>query len=265
MSFKKMYEKMQGMVALEIFEYSRSSFESEFKGEMLELNNMNKGVFSKSSEEEQFEILRLYDAYFRIGVPLIEDSLYDTFLSVYDKDRESTSPIMFEPSISAWKKVKHDIPMGSLDKASTIEEIEKWNMKPIINTAPKVISEKLDGISLEVIYEKGKFVKAVTRGDGVTGDDITENAKYFDGMVKELGETWDCAIRGEVMITKDNLNTINTILISEGKDPLKNTRNGVSGQATKYKDRNEEILQLITFIAYDVQIFKVYETGENVV
>lgn len=111
----------------------------------------------------------------------------------------------------------------------------------------------------EVIYKKGKFVKAVTRGDGKKGDDITENAQYFDGMVKELGECWDCAVRGEVMITKDNLHSINTILMSTGKDPLKNTRNGVSGMATKYKDRNEEILSLITFMAYDIQVFKVYD------
>lgn len=119
-------------------------------------------------------------------------------------------------------------------------------------------------VSLEVIYKCGKFHKAVTRGDGKKGDDITENAKYFDGVIKSLNEPWDCAIRGEVMITKENLKVINEILVANGKDPLKNTRNGVAGMATKYKDRNEEILSLITFIAYDVQIFKVYETGENV-
>lgn len=116
----------------------------------------------------------------------------------------------------------------------------------------------------EVIYKNGKFHKAVTRGDGKKGDDITANAQYFDGMVKTLNEPWDCAIRGEVMITKPNLQKINKILVDAGKEPLKNTRNGVAGMATKYKDRNEEILSLITFIAYDIQIFKAYETGENV-
>lgn len=117
----------------------------------------------------------------------------------------------------------------------------------------------------ELEYKRGRFVRAVTRGNGKVGDDITPNAIYFDGVIKRLNEPWDCAIRGEVMITKENLNTINDILVKNGKDPLKNTRNGVAGQATRYKDRNEEILSLITFIAYDVHIFDMYDTGENVV
>jgi len=117
----------------------------------------------------------------------------------------------------------------------------------------------------ELIYKKGKFMKAITRGDGRKGDDITENAKYFNGVVKELQEPWDCSVRGETMIKKSDLVSINTILLTLGKEPLKNTRNGVAGMATKFKDRNEEILSLITFYAYDIQIFAVHETGENVV
>lgn len=116
----------------------------------------------------------------------------------------------------------------------------------------------------EVIYEKGKFVRAVTRGDGLEGDDITENAIYFDGIVKELTECMDCAVRGEVIITKNNLHSINTILMANGKDTLKNTRNGVAGQATSYKDRNIDILELITFIAYEIQVFNIHNTGEVV-
>ncbi len=117
----------------------------------------------------------------------------------------------------------------------------------------------------EAVYKRGKFVRAVTRGDGKKGDDITANAIYFDGMVKELQEPWDCSVRGETVITKENLVEINKILVAEGNDPLKNTRNGVSGQATKCKGRNEEILSLVTFIAFDVQVLRVYETNENVI
>jgi hypothetical protein len=147
---------------------------------------------------------------------------------------------------------------------SPVEDIEKWNLKTGIMGKGILISEKLDGISLELNYSKGKFVRAVTRGDGVEGDDITENAIYFNGVVKELQEPWDCAVRGEVMIVKDNLEKINKILVSNGKEPLKNTRNGVAGQATKFKERNEEILSLITFLAYELQVFQIHETGENV-
>lgn len=267
MKLDKLYEKINGMIALELFDMPniQKAIEHEFSPEFSYLNNMENKKFSGETEQDMFSILRIYDVYYRNGVPLISDNRYDGLYKIYEGVKgDSMSPIMFEPSLPGWEKVEHEIPMGSLDKQTTIEEIEKWNKKPNILGKPILVSEKLDGISLEVIYKCGKFEKAVTRGDGKKGDDITANAQYFDGMVKTLNEPWDCAIRGEVMITKPNLQKINKILVDAGKEPLKNTRNGVAGMATKYKDRNEEILSLITFIAYDIQIFKAYETGENV-
>lgn len=264
MSLTKMYKKISGLIALELFDNSdvKADIEKEFAGELLNLRNLTVKTFSEYDREEMFETLRLYDVYFRAGDPLVEDKVYDEFYTFYETPDQE--PIMFETSVSAWKKAQHDIAMGSLGKCNNIDEVETWNAKPEVKKTEKVISEKLDGISLEVIYEKGKFVRAVTRGDGKEGDDITANAVYFDGMVKELGECMDCAVRGEVVITKDNLHLINDILTKKGKEPLKNTRNGVAGQATKFKDRNEEVLEMITFIAYEIQVFTMYETGEVV-
>jgi len=266
MKLNKLYEKISGLIALELYDSktSKEAVEQEFSKEFLFLNNMNKDLFKDLSDDEQFQVLRIYDVHFRIGAPMITDAEYDLYDSIYKQETNDTTPIMFEPSVQAWEKEKHTIVMGSLSKCNTLEEVEKWNNKPNIIASHKVISEKLDGISLELIYEKGVFKKAITRGDGKVGENITENAIYFDGVVKELGEKLDCAVRGEVMILKDNLNSINTILLREGKDALKNTRNGVAGQATKFKDRNEEILSLITFIAYEIQIFNISHTGENV-
>jgi DNA ligase (NAD+) len=265
MSLKKMYEKISGLIALELFDAPdvKKDIEKEFATEILTLRNIDVKIFSKFNKDEMFDYLRIYDVFFRAGDPLISDEKYDEFYTFYETP--DTEPVMFETSIGAWKKEQHDIPMGSLGKCNNIDEIEAWNARKEVAPTQKVISEKLDGISLEVIYEKGKFVRAVTRGDGKEGDDITLNAIHFDGMVKELQEPFDCAVRGEVVILKDNLHSINTILLSKGKDPLKNTRNGVAGQATKFKGRNEEILQMITFIAYEIQIFGMYETGEVVV
>jgi NAD-dependent DNA ligase len=268
MKLNALYEKINSMVSLEIFQFgdTQKILEQEFVSEFLYLNNMVNDVFKNETTEAKFNILRIFDVYYRSGVPLISDNHYDGMYKIYvDSIKEPVSPIMFEPTINAWEKVNHDIPMGSLDKQTTIDEIEKWCMKKGIAGLPSVVSEKLDGISAELIFKNGKFTQAITRGDGKKGDDITENAKYFDGVVKELQEPWDCSIRGEVMITKDNLISINTILMSNGKDPLKNTRNGVAGLATKFKDRNLEILSLISFLAYDIQVFAVHDTGENVV
>lgn len=259
-----MYEKISGLIALELFDLGdvKKDIEKEFGGELLNLRNLTVSDVTKYSKEELFNTLRIYDVYFRAGDPLISDELYDEFYTFYEEPDQD--PIMFETSVGAWKKAPHDIVMGSLDKCSNIDEIEVWNARKEVQPVEKVISEKLDGISLETIFEKGKFVRAVTRGDGIEGDDITANAVYFEGVVKELGECMDCAIRGEVVILKENLHEINKILIAKGKEPLKNTRNGVAGQATKFKDRDEKILELITFIAYEIQIFDIHETGEAV-
>jgi len=268
MKLNELYEKLNSLVALEIFSYTDSlkSVEEEFPTEFFYLNNLTNDIFKKENENTQFNILRIFDVYYRNGKPLITDSKYDGFFKFYESSFDDyVDPVMFEPSIDAWEKSEHDIPMGSLDKQTTVDEIEKWNKKKNISGKEILISEKLDGISCCVSFKKGRFIKAVTRGNGKVGDNITQNAIYFDGVVKRLNEPWDCDIRGELVITKDNFKLINEILISTGKDPLKNTRNGVAGLATKYKGRNEEILSLITFIAYDVQVFDMYDTGENVV
>lgn len=262
-----LYEKTSALITMELFDAPETvmTIEKEFAQEFLYLNNMTLKLFKRENNDEQFNILRLYDIYFRIGKPLIEDHEYDTYDNEYKADSGDDTPIMFEPTVSAWTKEKHQLVMGSLSKCNTLEEVEKWNGKTETFNKPKVISEKLDGISLECIYEGGIFKQAITRGNGTVGEDITINAVYFEGIVKELGEKMNCAIRGELVITKENFHTINTILLTQGKDPLKNTRNGVAGQATKFKDRNEDILELLTFIAYEIQIFGIVKTGENVV
>lgn len=268
MNLEKLYENINSLVALEIFGYGNSllTVEKEFSTELLYLRNITNDLFSKEDESTRFNILRVFDIYYRNGKPIITDDKYDGLLKQYESSFENfIDPIMFEPSIDAWKKSEHDIPMGSLDKQTTEEEIEKWNSKKNISGNDILISEKLDGISCCLTYKRGRFIKAVTRGNGKVGDDITPNAIYFDGIVKILNEPWDCSVRGELVITKENFERINEILISKGIDPIKNTRNGVAGLATKYKGRNEEILSLITFIAYDVQVFDMYDTGENVV
>jgi len=267
MKFVEMYEKISALIAMEIFDEKETTkaLEEQFANEFQYLKNMNLSLF-KTDKDEQFNILRIYDIYFRVGKPLIEDTEYDMYYGEYKKDDidDELAPIIFEPNVSAWKKEKHQLVMGSLSKCNTLEEVEKWNTTPKIIKAKKVVSEKLDGISLECIYKGGVFTQAITRGDGLVGEDITLNAIYFDGVVKELGEKMDCAIRGELVITKENFHKINAILVANGKDPLKNTRNGVAGQATKFKDRNEEILSLLTFIAYEIQVFGIEETGETI-
>lgn len=150
MSYNKFYEKLNGLIAMELFDYKGSleAVEAEFSAEYMYLTNMTLEVFSKEEERSMFEILRLLDIYFRNGKPLMTDSFYDGLFKVYqEKSGDTAEVIQFEPSIDSWEKCEHEMVMGSLDKASTVEEIEKWNAKKNIHGLPSFVSEKLDGIS----------------------------------------------------------------------------------------------------------------------
>ncbi|MGP1576034.1 MAG: NAD-dependent DNA ligase LigA [Treponema sp.] len=105
-------------------------------------------------------------------------------------------------------KALHIIPMGSQEKAANPESFEKWASK--MPFSDFLVQYKLDGASLELQYENGLFVKAVTRGDGKIGDDITENVKKMSGFVPVLRGKTDTAgsgpftggVRGEVIMKK---------------------------------------------------------------
>jgi len=98
-------------------------------------------------------------------------------------------------------KEKHLIPMGSQDKAANPEEFLAWAEK----TKPRsfVVQYKLDGASLELQYEAGNLVKAVTRGDGIIGDEIRQNALRMKGVVAKMPEAFSGGVRGEVIMTHE--------------------------------------------------------------
>ncbi|AEF85331.1 DNA ligase (NAD(+)) [Treponema primitia ZAS-2] len=104
-----------------------------------------------------------------------------------------------EDNIDGFPKARHLIPMGSQEKAANPLEFRAWAEK----MAPPsfVVQYKLDGASLELQYEKGKLLRAITRGDGVIGDEITRNARRMSGVAAELDIPFSGGIRGEVVMT----------------------------------------------------------------
>lgn len=162
---------------------------------------------------------------------------------------------------SPWVKVAHEIPMGSLNKVNTLEQMTEW----ILTHSPKdergqpfpgmelLVTEKLDGMSIHVEYEKGRFKRAVTRGDGVTGEDITRNVAKMKGVPTKLDEKFTGALRGEVIITKSDH--------AAHFPHYANTRNGASGTAKRLDGKGCEHL---TVMFYFVAEGKDFETeGEQ--
>src|SRR5580698_9729666 len=91
------------------------------------------------------------------------------------------------PKNSEWAKVEHTIPMGSLNKINTPDELTDWLFKTGYKGDPIFVTEKLDGISIHIKYEGGAFSQAITRGeDGLVGQDITVNVARMQGVPGKL-------------------------------------------------------------------------------
>lgn len=126
----------------------------------------------------------------KIGSDLNDDKNYEQL-----SEEENTSK-----SSGNFEKAQHLIPMGSQEKAANPESFKAWANKMPFNDF--LVEYKLDGASLEMQYENGVFVKAVTRGDGLIGDDITKNVMKMTGVVMELQDkTLTGGVRGEVIMT----------------------------------------------------------------
>jgi DNA ligase (NAD+) len=104
------------------------------------------------------------------------------------------------PGVDGFPKAKHLIPMGSQEKAANPEEFLGWARKVELETM--LVQYKLDGASLELQYETGRLIRAVTRGDGIMGDEITLNARRMSGVPAELDIPFSGGVRGEVVMSR---------------------------------------------------------------
>ena len=167
-----------------------------------------------SRADELVALLTRYkDAYYN-GEALVSDAAYD---SLEDELREIAPDHAFFATIGApvrevvtqWEKARHAIPMGSLNKAVNEAELRQWaarcdqlgaesGLAPISTSL--LVTEKLDGLSLAVNYERGKLVEAITRGDGHVGERITPNARRMQGVPATLPEPLTVSIRGEIIL-----------------------------------------------------------------
>ncbi|MDR0302947.1 MAG: NAD-dependent DNA ligase LigA [Treponema sp.] len=226
---------------------------------------------SKEQRIQKLEkLIEKYQASYYNGEAEISDSEFDLLwdeLKTLSPGSAVLKKVGTGPDVDGFPKARHLIPMGSQEKASNPQEFLVWAKKMGIDgsnspqesknkdnvlTAKKsgltknfIVQYKLDGASLELQYKKGKLERAVTRGDGVTGDDITENAKRMKGTVLKLDIPFSGGIRGEVIMTHD---------VWQNKYPTKaNCRNAANGIMRRKDGQGCEDLQLIVYDAADPQ------------
>lgn len=135
-----------------------------------------------------------------------------------------------------FSKVNHEVPLQSLQDVFSIEEvrdyIEKIEQKAKENNIENVkyvVETKIDGLSASLEYKQGKFVRGATRGNGVVGEDVTENLKTVKTIPMEIEDKIDIIVRGEVFIAKDEFEKMNQEREENEEELFANARNAAAG------------------------------------
>lgn len=192
------------------------------------------------------EIERYNYYYYTKNESIVSDFEFDNLLKELEKlEREypelkvEISPTKHVGAIdlkeSKFKKVIHKKPMLSLNNSYNIEDVIAFTERIEKNLEYKhekleyVLELKLDGASISVTYEKGELVRAVTRGDGIEGEDVTENILAIDTIPNYLKENVDLEVRGEIVLPLSQFKKLNEERLANEEDIFANPRNAASG------------------------------------
>ena len=209
--------------------------------------------------------------YYVLDNPTISDFEFDEKLREL-QSLEAANPEFYDPNsptvrvggevTKVFPTVSHEFRMYSLDNSYNFEDLEEWynRTKKILETDEiEFVTElKYDGASISILYEQGKFVQAVTRGDGFQGDEITSNVKTIKDIPLQLYSDFPekFYMRGEIYLTRKAFDKINQEREQEGLDIFMNPRNTASG-SLKMQDSTEVSRRglsavLYQFVAQDV-------------
>ena len=207
---------------------------------------------AKRHAELAAEVRRHDEAYYVHARPSISDQDYDRlYRELLDLEREFPELVTPESPtqrvggapISEFKPVQHLTPMLSLDNTYSQAEVREFvqRIQRILpgETLEWVVEPKVDGVAMNLRYERGQFILGATRGDGTTGDEITVNLRtirnlpiHLRGEVPELME-----VRGEVYMTRTGFEQLNKQRVARGEEPFANARNSAAGSLKQLDSR----------------------------
>ncbi len=131
-----------------------------------------------------------------------------------------------------FRKVKHSTKKKSLSDVFSADEIREWytRIKKLVNGKIEFVCElKLDGLNITVLYENGVFKRALTRGNGVEGEDVSHSVRTIESIPLSLNEEIDLEASGEVIMPKNSFEKLNKIQVEKGKNEFANPRNAAAG------------------------------------
>src|SRR3954470_13736898 len=223
---------------------------------------------SSRAEELRALLSTWLHEYHVLDNPSVDDATYDRH---YDElvglEREHPELITTDsptqrvgaPVSDRFQKVRHLTAMGSLEKVTTDEALEKWVddvRKRLDSDEPVayVLEPKIDGLAINLTYESGVFARGATRGDGEVGEDVTVNLRTIPSIpLRMLGDEGAdvVEVRGEVYMPLSGFRALNERLIAEDKKPTPNPRNAAAG-SLRQKDSSITAQRPLSFWAYGV-------------
>ncbi|HLE61044.1 MAG TPA: hypothetical protein VI700_05865, partial [Thermoanaerobaculaceae bacterium] len=211
------------------------------------------------------EIRRHEHLYYVQAAPEISDYAFDKLMAEL-RALEEAHPELVTPDsptqrvggapVDELPQVRHATPMLSLDNSYNEGELEEWYSRATRGLGRKpgslVAELKIDGVSLALTYERGLLARAVTRGNGEVGDEVTGNARTIRALPLALPEKLSLVeVRGEVYLPHEVFSTLNRARREEGEEPFANPRNAAAG-SIRLLDPRECARRRLAFFAYQV-------------
>ncbi len=208
--------------------------------------------------------------YYVTDDPEVSDAAFDRLIDRL-KQLEAENPKLVTPDSptqrvggaprAGFQQVRHSVPMVSLDNSFSFEALGEFDRRVRQTTGRErvdyVVEHKFDGLSLSLLYEKGKLVRGVTRGDGTTGEDVTPNVRTIrsiplaidPALLKKAGLPADFEVRGEAIMTRKSFQELNRLQGEQGGKIFANARNAAAG-SLRMLDSRITASRRLDFLAY---------------
>jgi len=220
--------------------------------------------------------------YYTTDKPIMDDHTWDILEDILRKKlpyHRIFTKVGTSSFVSGFDKKKHSIPMGSQNKVNKIDDlIHYFELKKIPTNTDFSVQPKCDGISLEIIYQNGKIIEAITRGDGQTGDVITQNVVKMKNFVSNFKDDFSGAVRCEIVMLEKDFQKLNQLVkknvlpplsrggdsdLSESEGFYSNSRNAVSGISQRLDGKFSELCSLYAVDIYCRDAIYGVSTEEN--
>lgn len=222
------------------------------------MRKMKTELAQKAAELRQQLNQYSYEYYVK-DQPTVEDYVYDRLYSELEQLEAKYPELITDDSptqrvggqvLKGFEKVEHEIPLYSLNDVFNKEEIIAFDerVRKAVGEVSYVAELKIDGLSISLKYEEGKFVRGATRGDGTVGENITENLKTVKSIPMQLTEPVSIEVRGECYMPKSSFVNLNVQREEAGQDIFANPRNAAAGSLRQLDTKVTAQRNLSTFL-----------------